>query len=320
MPACPFCRTDAAATVVAGGADVDGLDCPRCGQFEITRTGARVASGLTNNNEKQMALLSHAIRNMRPVGDMKKGAPLPRVTSQWVEDVLKNKELPSVPELASNFILWLGDSFETPEETMNVNPESCSAIIGAVKPATVRYVAKHLGEEGYIYIDAGRGLENIALTAKGWARYEELHRTARNSRKAFMAMPFGYEDLNRMFETHYAPAVGRAGYRLERLDNPAPPAGLIDSRMRIAIRTARFLVVELTHNNCGAYWEAGFAEGLGKPVIYCCERRFFEEQRTHFDTNHHHTICWTADALDKAARELTDTIRATLPDEAKIED
>jgi len=35
--------------------------------------------------------------------------------------------------------------------------------------------------------------------------------------------------------------------------------------------------------NPGAYWEAGYAEGLGKPVIYTCEEAKFVEA-SHFDT------------------------------------
>ena len=38
------------------------------------------------------------------------------------------------------------------------------------------------------------------------------------------------------------------------------------------IRDAKFVIADLTHDNNGAYWEAGYAEGLGKPVIYICEK------------------------------------------------
>ena len=36
-----------------------------------------------------------------------------------------------------------------------------------------------------------------------------------------------------------------------------------------------FLWPIFTHGDPGAYWEAGFAEGLGKPVIYTCEKDDF---------------------------------------------
>ena len=59
-----------------------------------------------------------------------------------------------------------------------------------------------------------------------------------------------------------------------------PKAGLIDDRLRVEIRTSRFLIADLTHENAGAYWEAGFAEGLGKPVIYTCEKSKFDTAKT----------------------------------------
>jgi len=41
-------------------------------------------------------------------------------------------------------------------------------------------------------------------------------------------------------------------------------AGLIDNIMVTKIRDARFNIAGLTHDNRGAHWEAGFAEGPGK--------------------------------------------------------
>jgi hypothetical protein len=77
---------------------------------------------------------------------------------------------------------------------------------------------------------------------------------------------------------------------------------------------------DLTNNNLGAYWEAGFAEDLGKPVIYSCEQLFFEEGKTHFDANHLYTVKWKSDKLEEACKELKAAIRATFPDEAIMQD
>jgi len=104
-----------------------------------------------------------------------------------------------------------------------------------------------------------------------------------------------------------------------RLDD-IPKAGLIDDRLRNEIRTSRFLISDLTHENAGTYWEAGYAEGLGKPVIYTCEESKFESQKTHFDTNHHLTVIWNKDHPKEVVEKLKATIRATLPDEAKLTD
>ena len=51
------------------------------------------------------------------------------------------------------------------------------------------------------------------------------------------------------------------------------------------MRGARFVIADLSHDNNGAYFEAGFAEGIGLPVVYTCEVKKFEAKKTHFDTN-----------------------------------
>lgn len=130
-------------------------------------------------------------------------------------------------------------------------------------------------------------------------------------------MPYGNTDLDSVVDEFIRPAVGQTGFVLQRLDDD-PRAGLIDDQLRVDIQTSRFLIADLTHGNRGAYWEAGYAEGLGKPVIYTCEEEGFSE--THFDANHHLTVIWHIDRLDKARKELKAVIRATLPGEAKMLD
>ena len=66
----------------------------------------------------------------------------------------------------------------------------------------------------------------------------------------------------------------------------------------------------------------GFAEGLGKPVIYTCEASVLDhlDRKPHFDTNHYLTIEWHADDRAQEIKELKAAIRETLPEEATLED
>jgi hypothetical protein len=151
----------------------------------------------------------------------------------------------------------------------------------------------------------------------GWQRYETLKHAQVKSRTAFMAMEFGHEELNRVVNDVFKPALEAAGFKL-RVLTEGQPAGLIDDQLRVALRTARFVMADLTHGNQGAYWEAGFAEGLGRPVIYTCRKQ--EWDKSHFDTSHLNTIIWDPENLEHAGTRLTATIRATLPAEAKMTD
>ena len=125
-------------------------------------------------------------------------------------------------------------------------------------------------------------------------------------------MQFDDPRLERFVEEVLKPAVEEdLGCRLHDMRDVAR-AGLIDNIMRVQIRDARFVVAELTHDNRGAYWEAGFAEGLGKPVIYICEKSKFDQYTTHFDTNHCTTVTWSMEDPEGFQRELVATLRRSL--------
>ena len=125
-------------------------------------------------------------------------------------------------------------------------------------------------------------------------------------------MQFGDPNFDLFVKEIVKPAVKEGtGYDLVNMDDVAR-AGVIDNIMRIQIRGATFVIADLTYDNSGAYWEAGYAEGLGKPVIYICEKEKFETQKTHFDTNHCTTVPWSRDDDEGFRQKLTATILRSL--------
>lgn len=150
------------------------------------------------------------------------------------------------------------------------------------------------------------------LTMHGWAKYEELKKQHIDNRTAFMAMKFNAADVDAAVNGCFRPAVSRAGFEL-RILNERQEAGLIDDHLRAGLLAARFVISDLTHGSYGAYWEAGFGEGRGVPVIYTCQKSAWEQNKTHFDT----TIIWGPNNLVKAQNDLVARIRATLRGETK---
>ena len=93
---------------------------------------------------------------------------------------------------------------------------------------------------------------------------------------------------------------------------------MLDDHIRLDIRNSRFVVADLTHGNQGVYWEAGFAEALGRPVFLLSR----DGERVHFDLNHQRIIFWKDGdgGLALAANELKLAIRVKLPYEARMQD
>jgi hypothetical protein len=71
-----------------------------------------------------------------------------------------------------------------------------------------------------------------------------------------------------------------------RIDKESPLGGLV-ARIKDEIRRANFVVADLTDERPSCYFEAGYAEALGKPVIYTASRESIMNPGTttqiHFD-------------------------------------
>lgn len=166
------------------------------------------------------------------------------------------------------------------------------------------------------------GRATFQLTLAGWTKYADLKRVQNESRTAFMAMKFGDTELNDVIDRCFRPAVQRTGFELRVLTDHQQ-AGLIDDQIRAALISARFVVADLTHGSFGAYWEAGFADGRGLPVIYTSKRAEWEKAKTHFDTNHMTTVLWNPGDpgdLKSSEDQMAAIIRATLRADAKQSD
>ena len=158
--------------------------------------------------------------------------------------------------------------------------------------------------EGLVFID-------VNLTLDGWQQYEAEQRGALSGNHGFIAMKFGDRNLDSFVTDVVKPVIKEVGYDLVDMRDVSR-AGVIDNIMRTQIRDAAFVLVDLTHDNSGAYWEAGYAEGLGKPVIYICEKTKFKNASTHFDTNHCTTVPWSRDDDEGFRQELIATLRRSL--------
>ncbi|MFA7243072.1 MAG: hypothetical protein WC091_23435 [Sulfuricellaceae bacterium] len=314
---CPICgNTSAAAGLNALGRDASLVNCTHCGKFGLTGSLAAALPSLLLSRDAAPKL-SHVVRKAHETGQQL------LLNSYTVEAILENP-LPRPREQADLLIQWLALNSPGPGEPLELNYDLQGAVVGAKSHPGFLMLIEHLTGSGLVtgphntYV-SGESFAHVALTFAGWDYYESLRLGGATYRKAFMAMKFGDPDLNSFLDQVLKPAAKRAGFDLFKLDDK-PMAGLIDDRMRVEIRASDFVVADLTHDNLGAYWEAGYAEGLGKPVIYTCERSKFEFTRTHFDTNHHLTIVWDVAAPEEAGRQLVATIRATLPHLAQLAD
>lgn len=308
---CRICSLDSA--FVEQQPDRVKIQCRNCGQFILTGTAESTVQSAIAETPRLAAVIAHAMQRMQ------RSTKWPVVGSGTIERLKKEGTLPAPAEQAENFILWLGEAQDHPGIPLEIEFALAPARIGAVDADGVRFILDAMEADGLVHARTDSGGASISLSFEGWEGFDVLTRKASRGPRAFMAMAYGNSELDEIYRLHFKPAVAATGFDLFRLDEAAP-AGLIDALLRVEIRRSSFLVADLSDGNRGAYWEAGFAEGLGKPVIYTCEKSVFEDVGTHFDTSHMLTVSWDTDAPEEAAKKLKATVRATLPEDARMDD
>lgn len=303
------------------------MNCPRCGRLWMENDTWRDLRHFYRRASREeiakfKVLASHVIRRSQPLGE---NQSLQAITKSTIDEIHRRR-LPTPDEQANFLLLWIGDNLPSPEAQRSETELSLSAHIGAgldggglVFIVNELQLARNLITASTYKVE-GKPVQFVfGLTFKGWSQYSKLKNEVHESRTAFMAMKFDYEPARIMYEDWFVPAAKAAGFVLRRVDTVARP-GLIDVQMMVDIRAAAFVVADLTERSVGAYWEAGFATGLGKPVIHTCEEEAFNREGTHFDTNHHVTIKWSGVNPSRAASDLKAMIRNALPDLAKLSD
>ncbi len=151
----------------------------------------------------------------------------------------------------------------------------------------------------------GNDLIGIRLTYDGLAKVIELNESGVESNRCFVAMSFS--DTQQHTRSSIKLAIDEAGFEPVLIDEIHIDADItINDALIAEIKKSKFLVADFTEHKHGVYFEAGFALGLKRPVIYLCHKDDFSN--THFDTNHYPHIIYTD--LDELKKKLKTKIEA----------
>lgn len=135
--------------------------------------------------------------------------------------------------------------------------------------------------------------DTYCITAKGWEKISEMEQNE-SSNQGFIAMSFG--DETKSISDSFKAAILKSGYIPRRIDEKEHNNQIVPEIL-FEISRSRFVVVDVTYPNYGAYYEAGYAEALGKEVIICCrDTEFNGNSKPHFDIAQKSSIVWKNEA------------------------
>lgn len=167
----------------------------------------------------------------------------------------------------------------------------------------VTYILEYLAKQSLIEWMYVENKASVRLTPEGYARVDALQKNTSNGRNVLVAMKFGDDTIP--LREAIRKGITEAGYHAVFIDE-VQHNDFITPELLKHIRDSKFVVVDLTHQNNGAYFEEGYAMGLGKPVIQLCQK----DTRLHFDIAQKNTIMW--DVEGDIPERLCNRIRATI--------
>ncbi len=200
---------------------------------------------------------------------------------------------------------------------VGVNPRQRedSPIVTDAIPSESPFILQAAMRRGWI-ADNGRQDQfsnMILITEDGWDHLDSLERAVSIPQNpAFVAMAFSKNGSDaeqwKLYKDAITPAVLKAGYKVTRADSEHNE--YIMDKIMADIRSAPFIVAEISEPNNGVYYEAGFAVGLKIPVITCCRSEQESLRKVHFDIAQKNRVQWSSheDLIERLRNRIEGSI------------
>ncbi len=260
--------------------DNTSYECDVCGHFFLTGTAEAVlkASGPQPD-------LSPWIRDHK-----ERGAAPPELSNRNIEQIQESLPRYTVPEKLNILLTAISRKTRWPGEVIILNSGSDYPLAWAANNAEFEYLLNALCSQALIDIPVSTllGIARISITPHGWERLDKLRNEILAANQVFVAMRFASE-YEEAWERGIKPAVENAGYSAVRIDKLLH-TDRIDARIMAEIHNSHFLIADASEPNPGVYFEAGYAIGLKRPVLWSC--RDDRKDRLHFDTRQYPHVIW----------------------------
>lgn len=303
---CIFCGQHLEKTLPSG--DNYTFICHNCGRYKMTHTALEDIPNSMKNFKNKKHLISGYLREMSELG-----LSTEMISSYNYNNLLSSSLIPkNAIEKLNKFLLYFHRKTEFLYQEIEIDP-SQPAIAYAINEEEFWHMIDALSSLDYIASKSeAMGNKEYHLTLRGIEKAETLQKEVKHSKQAFIAIWFD-DYMVGIFNDFISNAIKDAGYDPFIISLKEHNDDICDEIIA-EIRKSKFLIADFTGQRGGVYFEAGFAYGLGLPVIWTCHEDWFnkivdrevdisiegtakrgfvkEERVTHFDINHYNFIVW----------------------------
>lgn len=330
---CPLCHEQMKFPTTYYGEQL--CSCPNCGEYIYNSTYVLLLwhESYKDKKNKLIHFLLHNNANGRVkfIGTNEAYEKFlenkPDKSIQLVDfDTVENWYPKTFTEKIDNILLYLGCKSKYMGESVIINLDELSSLfLMATELGTKEWNKEFLFTFNYLirnemiissitteqlsHVLPNLGMNKklgLTLSAKAWERIYELQKTQSNNKNVFVAMKFGKETEE--LREKLKEGIREAGYEPIIMDEVEHNHQIVPE-MLYQIKNSKFIIAELSHHNNGAYYEAGYALGLGKEVLHICKKSELTSG-LHFDVAQVNTIVY--DDIEELPAKIVKRIKATI--------
>ncbi len=293
---CPLLGHPARSVTRIGGFDAFTVDCPVCGRYTFTGSLGVSLPSFPENIRRAVSWLTRE--------RAEHNEPVPELTTANLEEIASSApELP-VLEKADRLLRAYAKRSPHPGSSITLGDlDEFTSLVRARSKEEVKYLTNYLTDAKLVdrHPDG-----KLTVSVTGWLQLQRDRERRSASRRAFVAMWFD-KTLDAAFESGIRRALEDVHLEAIRIDLIHHNEKICD-KILAEIRDCGVVVADFSGHRQGVYFEAGFALGLGKSVIWCCREADLSE--AHFDTRQYNHLVWSTP--EELREKLRERLRATV--------
>lgn len=288
---CEICDSDAQWRDKKDGTSL--WNCPCCGKYIIAQGDLPHLGALKPADRPKVY---GWIRERNRNGDT------PNLTRDLLSTITV-RAMPSITKRAESILLEAIHRQQILQPELDFSDKKFQAASYSTKSNDVYSLLAYLVKNDYVKIIHGTS-GKVSIDGQIFA--ESLLTKPKISGNCFVAMWFDKQMLQ-PYKEGFSLGIMQAGYtpiRMDRVDHN----NKMDDEIIAHIRASAFIVADFTGQRGGVYFEAGFAMGLGLPVVWTC--RADDVKKLHFDIRQYNCVLW--ERPDELKFKLKNRIEATI--------
>ncbi|TKJ38131.1 MAG: hypothetical protein CEE38_05070 [Planctomycetes bacterium B3_Pla] len=319
MSNCIFCNNECNVYDTPRHHQLNTYRCGYCGEYILHKIGLDAICNIKDQSDKFKIACILNERRLKGLGGiaLKNKTDKEKTVCDYplvsVDDILD-----AFPTKASDFLnralLNLSRLSERPFDVIELNmvrdnKDGLHLFTSNIDGA--KAFLHELAEQKYIrfnQVHSGYQWHVFFLTTKFWEIVENLQKEEVGNKRAFVAMWFD-ESMNDYYKNGIKKAIKEAGYVPVRIDLQDFNEKICDEIIA-EIKRTKFLIADFSGLRSGVFFEAGFAKGLGREVIFTVRKADIEKLKEHFDTRQYNHIVY--DTPEDLFKKLYNRICATI--------